>query len=95
MTRKKIAKKVTKKVKSTADADRALRQHLIDLLESAVAEHPQLRRTQQQPRQQHASFLAGREMARREMLSALQAEPTQHQTLRRPREVPRSRTVRP
>jgi hypothetical protein len=37
MTRKKIAKKITKKVQRTANSDRALRQHLVDLLESGGA----------------------------------------------------------
>jgi DinB superfamily len=37
MTRKKIAKKITKKVQRTANSDRALRQQLVDLLESGGA----------------------------------------------------------
>jgi hypothetical protein len=37
MTRKKIAKKITKKVHRTANSDRALRQQLVDLLESGGA----------------------------------------------------------
>jgi len=37
MTRKKIAKKITKKVQRPANSDRALRQQLVDLLESGGA----------------------------------------------------------
>ena len=37
MTRKKIARKITKKVQRTANSDRALRQQLVDLLESGGA----------------------------------------------------------
>jgi DinB superfamily len=37
MTRKKTAKKITKKVRGTANSDRALRQQLVDLLESGGA----------------------------------------------------------
>jgi len=37
MTRKKIAKKITKKAQRTADSDRALRQQLVELLESGGA----------------------------------------------------------
>src|SRR5579863_1012280 len=37
MTRKKIARKITKKVQRTANSDRALREQLVDLLESGGA----------------------------------------------------------
>ena len=37
MTRKKIAKKITKRVQRTANSDRALRRQLVDLLESGGA----------------------------------------------------------
>jgi hypothetical protein len=37
MTKKKIARKITKKVQRTANTDRALRQQLVDLLESGGA----------------------------------------------------------
>jgi hypothetical protein len=37
MTRKKITRKITKKVQRTANSDRALRQQLVDLLESGGA----------------------------------------------------------